>query len=154
MATASGVPLRVLWGYSTATGYTAASITVASEYPHSTLKGTLTCSSHSGTALYETHIVGLRNLDVYSYFYALYILFWYSGGDFKTQLLGTGSNHKKWAVSSVNQRLSFEEIPYRFSISSFANSCFCMYSSLNTLVALCNSWKLSSRDRCVLLLAL
>ena len=31
---------------------------VAVEYPHSILSGTLTCSSHSGTALYETHVAG------------------------------------------------------------------------------------------------
>ena len=40
------VLLRVLWGYSAATGCAVAFVTVASEYPHSTLKGTLTCSSH------------------------------------------------------------------------------------------------------------
>ena len=46
-----GVPLRVLWGYSAAIGLTVAPpIITASEYPDSTLKGTLTCSSHSGTA--------------------------------------------------------------------------------------------------------
>ena len=46
------VPLRVLWGYSAATACTVASqpsITVASEYPHSTLNGTATWSSQSGT---------------------------------------------------------------------------------------------------------
>ena len=37
-----GVPLRVLWGYSVATGCAIASVTLASEYPHSTLKGTST----------------------------------------------------------------------------------------------------------------
>ena len=42
--------LRVLWAYSAATGCTVAPVTVASEYPHSTFKGTLTCSSHNGTA--------------------------------------------------------------------------------------------------------
>ena len=31
---------------------------VAAECPHSTLKGTPTCSSHIGTALYETQVVG------------------------------------------------------------------------------------------------
>ena len=56
------VPFRVLWGYSTATGYTEASATVVSEYPYSTLKGTLACSSHS--------VAGWRNLDVY---------FWWMG---------------------------------------------------------------------------
>ena len=29
---------------------------VAAEYPHSTLKGTPTCSNHSGTALHETSV--------------------------------------------------------------------------------------------------
>ena len=37
---------------------------VAAEYPHHTLTATLTCSSHSGTALYETYVTGQRNLDV------------------------------------------------------------------------------------------
>ena len=31
---------------------------VAAEYPHSTLKGTRTCISHTGTVLYETHMAG------------------------------------------------------------------------------------------------
>ena len=31
---------------------------VAVEYHHSTLSSTPTCSSHIGTALYETHIAG------------------------------------------------------------------------------------------------
>ena len=46
------VPLMVLWGYFAATACVVASqpfVTIASEYPHSTLKGTATCSSHSGT---------------------------------------------------------------------------------------------------------
>ena len=30
----------------------------AAEYPHCTLRGTLTCSSHGGTTLYDTHIAG------------------------------------------------------------------------------------------------
>ena len=46
----SGVPLRVLWGYSAATACTVASVTVMSEYHHSSLQGTQTCSNHSGTA--------------------------------------------------------------------------------------------------------
>ena len=49
------VPLRVIGGYidTTVTGVTAHA--VAAEYPlYSTLKGTSTCSSHSGTALYDT----------------------------------------------------------------------------------------------------
>ena len=29
---------------------------VAAEYPHSTLNGTLTCSSHSGASSYETQV--------------------------------------------------------------------------------------------------
>ena len=28
----------------------------AAEYPHSTLKGTPTCSNHSGTALHDIHV--------------------------------------------------------------------------------------------------
>ena len=35
---------------------------VAAEYPHSTLNGTLNCSSHSGTALYETHLAGQEDI--------------------------------------------------------------------------------------------
>ena len=52
------VPLKVQWGYSDATvtkGWEATAHAVAAEYPHSTLKGTPTCSSHSGTLSYETH---------------------------------------------------------------------------------------------------
>ena len=33
---------------------------VAAKYNNSTLKGTLTCSSHNGTALYETCIAGQK----------------------------------------------------------------------------------------------
>ena len=44
-----GVPLRVLWEYSATTGCAVASVIVVSEYPYGTLKGTPTCSSHSGT---------------------------------------------------------------------------------------------------------
>ena len=55
----------------------------------------------------------------------------------------------KLAAWSVTRRNT-----YRFSISSLANSCLRMYSSPRTLVALCNSWKLSSRLRWVLLLPL
>ena len=42
--------------YSAASGCAVALVTVASEYHHSTLKGTHTCSNHSGTASYETYI--------------------------------------------------------------------------------------------------
>ena len=31
---------------------------LVAEYPHSTFNGTPTCSSHIGTALYETHVAG------------------------------------------------------------------------------------------------
>ena len=66
MATASlspgvSVNLRVLLGYSDATACVVTSqpfVTVASEYPHSILNGTGTCSSHSGTGYYETHVAG------------------------------------------------------------------------------------------------
>ena len=51
-----GVPLTVLWRYSDATVIGANVHQVAAEYPHSTLNGIPTCSSHSGTALYETHL--------------------------------------------------------------------------------------------------
>ena len=30
----------------------------AAEYPHSTINGTPTCSSHIGAVLYETHVIG------------------------------------------------------------------------------------------------
>ena len=39
---------------------------LAAVYPYSTLKGTPTCSNHSGTALYENYAAGQRNLDVYA----------------------------------------------------------------------------------------
>ena len=61
VATASfRVPLRVQWGYSDATVTLAAVHPVAAEYPHSTLNGILTCSSHIGTALYKTHVAGQK----------------------------------------------------------------------------------------------
>ena len=41
-----------------------ASVTVSSPHPHSTLKGSLTYSSHSGTVQYKPSGAGLRNLDV------------------------------------------------------------------------------------------
>ena len=45
--------MRVLWGYSAATACTLVasqpSARVMSEYPHSILNGTVTCSSHSST---------------------------------------------------------------------------------------------------------
>ena len=56
---------------SAATAWVVVLVTVASANPHSTIKGTimtikgiLTCSSHSATAQHETYIVGRRNLDV------------------------------------------------------------------------------------------
>ena len=54
-----------------ATAWMVPTITVAAEYPHSTLKGTPTCSSHRGTALYETYVAGWRNLDVYTKMYGM-----------------------------------------------------------------------------------
>ena len=39
---------------------------VAAEYLHSTLKGTPSCSSHSGTALCETYVAAWRDLDEYA----------------------------------------------------------------------------------------
>ena len=35
-------------------------VTVPGAYPQSTLKGTLTCSSHRGTGSYEPHVAGPR----------------------------------------------------------------------------------------------
>ena len=51
VATQVAVLLRVLWGYSDAPvtkGWEAVVHVVAAEYPHGTLNGTVTCSSHSG----------------------------------------------------------------------------------------------------------
>ena len=47
---------RTFEGYSdtTMTGDTVHA--VAAEYPHSALEGTQTCSSHSGTELYDTYV--------------------------------------------------------------------------------------------------
>ena len=53
-----------LRGYPVATACTEGSVTVASEYPQSTIKGTSTCSSNSGAALYGTYAAGQGNLDV------------------------------------------------------------------------------------------
>ena len=55
MATAR-IPLRVLWAYAAATVTVPTMHAVGEEYPQSTLKGTPTCSSHSGTTLYETYL--------------------------------------------------------------------------------------------------
>ena len=35
------------------------------EYPHCTFTATPICSSHSSAALYETYVIGQRNLDGY-----------------------------------------------------------------------------------------
>ena len=56
MATESWSTFEVTERYSDATVTEATVHTVAAEYPHSTLNGTLTCSSHISTALYEPHI--------------------------------------------------------------------------------------------------
>ena len=51
------VPLRVLRGYSNNGTMTEATAhPVAAEYPNNSLKGTATCRSHIGSALYETHV--------------------------------------------------------------------------------------------------
>ena len=42
-----------------------APVEVATEYPQGTLTATPTCSSHSGTALYESYVADQKNLDVY-----------------------------------------------------------------------------------------
>ena len=56
MATTSWSTCKELRGYSDATVTGVTTDAVATEYPHGTLHGTLTCSSYSSTALYETHI--------------------------------------------------------------------------------------------------
>ena len=50
--------LEYLGGYTDATVTEATVHPVAAEYPHSTLNGTQTCSSHISTALYETYLAG------------------------------------------------------------------------------------------------
>ena len=55
--------------YSAAAICTVAPVTVAAEYPQTTLAGTPTCSSQSSTVLYETYVAGQRNLDVYKQVY-------------------------------------------------------------------------------------
>ena len=50
------IPPSVFVWYSDTTVTGATVHAVAADYSHSTLSGTPTCSSHSGTALYETHI--------------------------------------------------------------------------------------------------
>ena len=52
------VPLRVQRGYYDATVTKATTHPVAAEYPHSSINGTPTCSSHIGTALYDNHVAG------------------------------------------------------------------------------------------------
>ena len=56
--------LKRLLRYVAATPAKATINAVATEYPQRTLTATSSCSSHSGTALYETYIGGQRNLDV------------------------------------------------------------------------------------------
>ena len=65
MATAAvGVPFRLLpvCGYSDAALTEVTAHPVAAVYPHSTVNGTLTCISHSGTlhTLYETHVASQK----------------------------------------------------------------------------------------------
>ena len=57
--------LEYLCGYSAADASTLPFVTLAAGYPQSTINGTPTCSSHSGTAFYETYFASGRNLDVY-----------------------------------------------------------------------------------------
>ena len=52
--------LRVWWGCADATGTEATVHAVAAEYLHSTFNSTPTCSSHSGTSLYDSHRAGLE----------------------------------------------------------------------------------------------
>ena len=47
------------------TACTVPPVTVMSEYPHSTLKGTPTCSNHSSPAYYEAYVTGRQNMGVY-----------------------------------------------------------------------------------------
>ena len=60
------VPVRVPWGYSDATVTEANSACSSNTDPHSTLNGTLTYSSHNGTAYEtprdETYAVGQEEL--------------------------------------------------------------------------------------------
>ena len=67
------VPLRVLLGYLDATVIEATVHPVAVEYPHNTPNGTPTCSSHVGTALYDTHVAGQKESG------GVDILTWWSG---------------------------------------------------------------------------
>ena len=62
-----GVPLTVLRAYFDTTVIGATVHPEAAEHSHSTINGTPTRSSHSGTAYYETHVAGQRNLDVYTF---------------------------------------------------------------------------------------
>ena len=48
----------VLWEYPAACGCTVAHVTMASEYHHGTLNGTLTYGSLGSTMSYETHVTG------------------------------------------------------------------------------------------------
>ena len=50
------VSVSTIWEYLAASGCTAAPITAASEYSHSTINGTPTFSSFGGTMLHETDI--------------------------------------------------------------------------------------------------
>ena len=53
------------WGYSAAIACAVASVTVESEYPHSTLNGTPIFKEAQQYCIYVTYIASGRNLDVY-----------------------------------------------------------------------------------------
>ena len=65
--------LEYVWGYYEGTLmllWQATAHPVAAESPHRTLNGTPTCSSHIGTALYETHVAGQEesaDLKIFSF---------------------------------------------------------------------------------------
>ena len=63
--------------YSDATVTGATAHPVAAESPHRTLKGTVSCSNHSGTALYETHVAGQEESGcvLYELWVKCYILY-------------------------------------------------------------------------------
>ena len=60
--------VRVLWGYCNTTVTEATVHAIAAEYPLSTVNGTLTCSSLSGTELYETCIAGQEESGCVHYY--------------------------------------------------------------------------------------
>ena len=77
----------------------------AAEYLHNTLKGTLTCSSHSGTVLYESEGICISVTDTVSY-----VLIFLCSSGWKRDHSGN------WIQDEEVEFDSDEEIPLDFPV--------------------------------------